>query len=128
MIAARLVNLRLLALLLLAFTLATAAYGYAAGNTVSSKAAGDGQAAISGYTVNNVAYALDSADPGKINSVAFDVSGGAKPSTVRASLVTGGTVYTCSETTGAVTGTRFTCTTTGGTVTSANNLRVVSVE
>lgn len=90
----RILNIRFLAVLMFAFVAATAAYGYAASNTVTSKAAGDGSAAISGYTVTGSGYTLNSTDPSKIDIAKFSVTGD-QPSTVKLQLVSSGTWFDC---------------------------------
>ena len=108
-------------------TLATV--GYANSNTVPGSSAGDGQAAISGYTVSNVHYALDPNNPTNVASVSFTInpalpSGGT--GTARISLTGGSTwlaVNACSGTT------TVTCTASAGTsVTSLATLRVVAAQ
>jgi hypothetical protein len=59
----------LIAVFLLLFVM-SAAYGFAANNTVAGSSAGDGSGLISGYTVTNVRYTLD-ADPRYLNEVEF---------------------------------------------------------
>jgi hypothetical protein len=58
----------------LALVLATAAYGFAAANTVEVTGAGSGAGVISGYDVTNVVYALNATDPTKVDSISFDVA------------------------------------------------------
>ena len=49
---------RSLGMILLALVMGAAVYGFAAANTVNPTYAGDGSAAINGYTVTNVDYIL----------------------------------------------------------------------
>ena len=100
---------------------ATSAYAFAAANTVPGTVAGEGAGAVSGYTVSAVTYTLNATTPSNIDSVAFTLSGPA--TTVKASLITGGTFYACS---GGPT--NWTCATTAPqvTVSGANNLDVIS--
>jgi len=100
-----------------AFILATITYAYAASNTVPAGKAGSGSGAITGYTVSNVTYTLDSNNPVNITAVAFTLDAGATTAKVR--LVTGGTLFPC---TGGPT--NWTCTISGVTATAANNLEV----
>ncbi|MDP9350460.1 MAG: hypothetical protein M3P51_02805 [Chloroflexota bacterium] len=88
-------NIRFLAVLALAFVAATASYGFAGSNTVTSKAAGDGKAAISGYTVSGSSYVLDSANPAEIDIAKFSIAETTKPSTVKLQLTTSGTWLDC---------------------------------
>jgi len=87
----RRMNLRLLIALAIIAILATAAYGFAAGNTINDGGhAGDGVGTVSGYTVTNVAYTL-AANPTKLATVAFHLD--APATTVKVSL-DGGTSWT----------------------------------
>ena len=88
-------NLRLLIALAIIAILATAAYGFAAANTVQKSRAGDGSGDISGYTVTNISYQLDSADPGLIAGVTFKTNVAA--TTVKAQLTTDGAWYGCTS-------------------------------
>lgn len=101
--------------------LAGAAYAFAAANTVPTTKAGDGSGAISGYTISNVVYNLNTTDPSTIDSVNFDLSAAAV--TAKIKLVTAGsTWYDCT----VVTGNSWTCDTTGVTVVSIDQLRVIA--
>ncbi len=62
---------RLLVLTTLLVLLAVLAYGFAAQNTVPASYAGDGSAAVNGYTVSGVHYTLNSSDPSIIDGVSF---------------------------------------------------------
>lgn len=100
--------------------------GFAAANTVDTSNAGDGAGAISGYTVTNVHYTLDSTNPSQVNQVSFTlspamVSGG----TIRISV--NGTSFITAPCTGT---SSVTCSLTGAgvTATSLTNLRVVAAQ
>jgi hypothetical protein len=113
---------RFLIVLVLVALSATGAYIFAATNTVPSTQAGAGSAAISGYTISNVAYTLN-ADPTKIDAVTFTISPAAA-GTVKAQLVSGGTWYSCTNSSGSVS-----CDATVGTqatVAPSNQLSVVA--
>lgn len=102
--------------------LSTTAYAFAASNTVPPSNAGDGSSAISGFTITNVHYNLNSSNPANIDTVTFTISpslptGG----TVTIQLVTSGTWYPCA----VASGTNVTCTTTNASASMANNLRIV---
>lgn len=120
-------NLKLALALLALMVLMVAVYGFAASNTVPTSAAGDGSAAISGYTVTNVHYVLNGTDPSQISSMTFTVApaipaGGA----VQVKLITTGTTYTACT---VATGTNVTCTFTGGvSVLNADQLRVIAAQ
>jgi hypothetical protein len=120
-------NLRVLIALAIIAILATAAYGFAAGNTVQKSRAGDGSGVISGYTITNISYQLDTTDPGLIAGVTFDTNVAA--TTVKAQLTANGSWYPC---TGSNNNLTWTCAPVSPasetTVTSANPLRVVAVQ
>ena len=63
-----------------AMLLSGGAYAFTASNTVPATTAGNGSAAISGYTVSNVTYALSSSSPGTpaspvITGITFTLTG-----------------------------------------------------
>ena len=92
--------MRFIAAAALALVIATAAYGFAAANTVPDTNAGDGSGTISGYTASSVVYVLETADPTKLDTVTFTLtpdSGGATAGTVKVQLVASGTWYTASN-------------------------------
>ena len=123
----RRMNLRLLIALAIIAILATAAYGFAAANTVQKSRAGDGSGDISGYTVTNISYQLDSADPTLIAGVKFDTNVAA--TTVKAQLTTNGAWYSCVD---AGAGTSWNCAAPNAasetSALSANSLRVVAAQ
>jgi hypothetical protein len=98
------------------------AYAFTASNTVPATTAGAGAGAVSGYTVTNIHYVLDSTTPGNIDSLTFTISpvvpsAGSGKVTIAAALSTGGpTNYTCSTDT---TGANVTCATTSPQLTAA---------
>jgi hypothetical protein len=103
--------------------LALGAYVFTASNTIPTSNAGSGGNTISGYTVSNVSYTLNATNPQNVDQVAFTISP-AGATTVKAQLVTGGTWYACTNSSGSVT-----CNTTVGTqatAAAANNLTVVA--
>jgi hypothetical protein len=109
--------------MLLALLFTVAAYAFTASNTVPASNAGDGQAAISGYTVTagSPLYVLDSGDQTKIKSVNFTLNAAA--SQVLASVTGAAPFQTCTVTGGV----NVVCTfTTEPTVLSATNLRVIA--
>ncbi len=110
--------------------LAVATYAFTAANTVATSKAGDGAGAVSGYTMDEVDYTLNAANPQTIDTVTTDVNGTVTAgSTAKAQLdSTGGTWYTCAigaADSGGAGETRLTCTTTGQTVVDADSFRVV---
>jgi len=116
---------RLMILVVMALVLSAATYGFAAANTVPDGVAGEGQGAISGYTVSNVVYTLDSSDPTQFDSVAFTLD--ANASDVYAGVGNGTVIYWASCSGGP---TSFTCNLTGSTVSvaAAVELHVSSVQ
>jgi hypothetical protein len=74
MFISQLLRVRFVAAIAVALVLATAAYGFAATNTVEKSGAGDGNAVISGYHVSDVVYTLNATDPSKIDSMSFNVA------------------------------------------------------
>jgi hypothetical protein len=90
-------------------------YAFTASNTVPATTAGSGAGVVSGYTITNIHYVLDSTTPSNIDSVTFTItptvpSTGTGKVVIAAALSTGGpTNYTCTtDTTGAL----VTCVTT----------------
>jgi hypothetical protein len=113
--------IKIFVIVLIAFVFATVATAFAASNTVPTSAAGDGAGAVSGYTVTNLQYNLNAANPANIDSVTFTLN--ASASTVRIKLVAAGsTYYNCTNTSGN----NWSCTTTGATVAPADELRVIA--
>lgn len=100
--------------------LSVTGYAFTAGNTVPNATVGQGVNTISGYTLSNVAYNLNSTNPGDIDTVTFTIAP-ATATTVKAQLYGAGTWYTCTNTAGSVS-----CTTTGATAALATALNVVA--
>jgi hypothetical protein len=116
---------RLAVILAAAAALAFAAYAFTASNTVPDSKAGDGDGAITGYTVTNIAYQLEAANPANIDSVSFDLDDAA--GTVKVKLVNASSTYTdCTNTAGN----SWSCDFGAGaqTVLSADEFRVIAVE
>ncbi|MCQ3936491.1 MAG: hypothetical protein DPW18_05520 [Chloroflexi bacterium] len=113
-------NFKILIVLFVLAAISVAAYAFAASNTVPATKAGDGSGAVSGYTVTNVVYTLNGTDPSTLDNVAFDL--GAAAAQVKVQLVSSGTWYSCTLSTGTV----WECDTTGLAVSSINQLRVVA--
>jgi hypothetical protein len=127
MAISKILKVRYLAGLLLVLVLAASAYAFAAANIVPESGAGDGNNTISGYTVTNVTYVLNSTNPANLDSVKFNIAptaGADAPVTVKAQLVTSGSWFDCS----LVSGTQWSCTVSGVTALAANNLRVVAAQ
>lgn len=117
-------RLRLLYPLLIALVLAAVTFAYAAANTVPSSSAGDGSNTISGYTVSNVHYVLDSTNPALISAVEFTLSGANAPQTVKIQLTSSGSWYSCT-----LSGSTYSCNVGGGvSAYDASILRVVAAQ
>lgn len=114
---------RLSGIILIALILTVATFAFAAANTMPGTTyAGDGASGISGYTISNVQYNLDTTNPAVIDTVTFTLAPSAA-SSVEIQL-DGSTWYTCDNTTtpGSVT-----CDISGAvTANNAANLRVVA--
>lgn len=115
---------RTLGALIVAGVVASSAYAFTQSNTVPATRAGDGNAAISGYTATSVVYTLNGSNPQNIDQVAFTLSPTAT-TTVKAQLAAAGSWYSCSNSSGSVT-----CATTSpqATVAAATQLTVVAVD
>ena len=106
-----------------AAVVAPAAYAFTAANTVPASNAGSGAGTISGYTVSNVAYTLNAANPQNVDQVAFTIS--PTSGTVKVAGRLGRLVVACTNTAGSVT-----CATTSPQATAAavNQLTVVAAQ
>ena len=102
--------------------IAGGSYAFTASNTVPTTQAGQGTGTVSGYTVTSVAYGLNASTPTNIDTVSFTISP-ASATTVKAQLASGGSWYSCTNTTGSVS-----CATTSPqlTVATAATLNVVA--
>jgi hypothetical protein len=113
--------------ILLVLIFATAAFAFAATNTMPLvTSAGEGARTISGYTVGGVNYNLNATNPSNIDSVDFTLAPAAPlTSTVKIRLdTTGGVFYGCTS----ANGTNWSCDTTSTSiaVTDADELRVIT--
>ena len=114
-------NLKVLSIVAVVIVLAISTYAFAAANTVPATKAGAGSGVISGYTVTNVVYNLNTTDPTTLDSVDFTLS--ALATKVQIKLVAAGSTWvTCT----VVTGNNWTCDTTGTSVSSIDELNVVA--
>lgn len=109
---------------LMVLVFATAAFAFAATNTVPASYAGEGASVTSGYTITNVVYNLNATTASNVDSVTFTLNAAA--STVKVRLVTTGSYYSCTNTSG----TNWSCATTSPqvTVSAADELRVVATQ
>jgi len=67
-------NLKVLLIAVFVIVIAGSAYAFAAANTVPDTTAGSGASVVGGYTVSNVVYDLDSADPTVVDAITFSIS------------------------------------------------------
>lgn len=107
---------------LIVLVFATAAFAFAASNTVPASFAGEGASVTSGYTVSNVAYNLNATTPSNIDSVSFALNAAA--GNVKVRLITTGSYFNCSNPSGF----NWNCTTAGVTVNAADEFRVVATQ
>jgi hypothetical protein len=109
---------------LLVLIFATAAFAFAASNTVPGTRAGEGASVTGGYTVSNVVYNLNATTPSNVDTVTFTLNAAA--SNVKIRLVTTGSYYSCTNTSGN----NWSCNTTSPqvTVAAADELRVIATE
>ncbi len=119
---------RFLVVPFLVLGLTVAGYAYTAANIVPASKAGDGTGAVTGYTISNIDYTLNGADPQLIDQVLFDVDvAPTAGSDIEVSLDDGsGVWYTCTFLVLAVT-----CDTTVGTqaiVLLTDELQVIIVD
>jgi len=113
---------KMFVVVLMVLVFATAAFAFAATNTVPASYAGEGASVTSGYTVTNVVYNLNGATASNIDSVTFTLNAAA--TTVKIRLVTTGSYYSCTN----PSGNNWSCATTApqATVTAADELRVIA--
>jgi hypothetical protein len=115
---------KLFIVVLVVLVFATAAFAFAASNTVPASYAGEGSSVTSGYTVSSVAYNLNATTASNIDSVTFTLN--AVAATVNVRLVTTGSYYACTNTSGN----NWSCDTTSpqATVAAADEFRVVATQ
>jgi hypothetical protein len=95
---------------------------FTASNTVPNGAVGQGANTISGYAITGISYNPNGSNPGNIDSVTFTIAP-TTASAVSVQLVSGGSWYSCTNTSGSVS-----CATTSpqATASAANSLDVVA--
>lgn len=113
---------KLFVVVLMVLVFATAAFAFAASNTVPASFAGEGASVTSGYTVSSVTYNLNATTPSDIDSVSFTLNAAA--GTVKVRLITTGSYVNCTNSSGF----NWTCNTTGVTVNAADEFRVVATQ
>jgi len=90
--------LRIVAAIIAGLVLLIIFYAFAATNIVPESGAGVGSEAITGYTVTNVDYTLNTANPDTCDQVEFDINPSAaagNPDEVWVQVVAGSSWYTC---------------------------------
>jgi hypothetical protein len=121
--------LRFIVAAVAALSIAGGAYAFTASNTVPTTSVGAGIGTVSGYTVTNLHYGLNTTTPTNIDSLSFTVSpvipsAGTGKVVVAAALTTGGpNSYACTTNTA---GDTVTCSTTSPQLT-ADKLTSVTV-
>ena len=124
---------RFLVALVASGVIAGGAYAFTASNTVPTTNGGAGSGTVSGYTVSNIHYSLNSTNPTNIDSLTFSVSPvipntGSGKVNVQAALTSGGpNTYSCTTNTA---GDTVTCATTSPQLTAAtlSSLTVVAAQ
>lgn len=109
-------------IVLIVLVFATTAFAFAASNTINPTYAGEGASVTSGYTVSSIKYNLNATTSSNIDSVQFTLDAAA--STVSVRLVTTGSYYSCTNTSGN----SWSCATTSPQVTAAaaDEFRVIA--
>jgi hypothetical protein len=96
-------NFKVLLVALVVIAVAGSAYAFAAGNTVPVSAAGYTAKVVSGYTVTDIVYDLNAADPTTIDKITFGIdpstTGDPEAKVVYLQTVLAGTWTTCDVTT-----------------------------
>jgi hypothetical protein len=120
-------RLRVAIVLVIAALVGIGAYAFTATNTVAGSNAGVGSGTISGYTVTNVHYALNSTFD-KIDSVTFDINPG-NTSVLKVKFTNSGSWFDCPNASGGGTQT-VTCDVSGSPgpvdLATADNLSVAA--
>jgi uncharacterized membrane protein len=114
---------RTLTVIVLVLVLSAAVYAFAAANTVPAVTyAGDGNGTISGFTITNVSYTLNPANPANISVATFTISP-ASATQVYISLDNGVNWSSCTNTAGSVS-----CSLSGVSAAGATTLRIVAAD
>ncbi len=121
--------LRVVAIALFTIVAGSVGYAFAASNSGLAGPGGDGAGQISGYTIGNVSYSINSHDPGQLDAVSFDIDAENVVPTVKVKLVSSSNDWhECAVSTGQIPA-RATCAL-GGSVTVADvdEVRVVAAQ
>ena len=121
--------LRVVAIALFTLVAGSAGYAFAASNTGLAGPGGDGAGSISGYTVGNVSYTLNSSDPTRLDAVSFEIDAGDVLPAVMVKLVSSSDAWHDCAVSAAQVPARATCVL-GGSVTVAevDEVRVVAAQ
>jgi hypothetical protein len=106
-------NLKVLLLVLAVLVISGSAYAFAATNTVPDSAGGYAGTTVPGYTITNLVYDLDSADPSIVDAITFSISptsGSAAAVVAQVQTATGGTWTNCTLVAGVAPAKAATCT------------------
>src|SRR3990170_6172670 len=89
---------KILLIVLVVLVLASSAYAFAAANTVDPSAAGYAATVVSGYTITDIVYDLDAADPTIVDAITFNISpttGSVVAAIAKVQTATGGAWTNC---------------------------------
>ena len=106
-------NFKVLLLALVVIGIAGGTYAFAAQNTVPDSAAGYKASTVPGYTVTNIVYDLDSADPSIVDAITFDISptsGSSAATVVKVQTAAAGAWTNCTLVAGVAPAKSATCT------------------
>ena len=105
--------------------LALAGAAVTAANTVPATSAGEGSAAVSGYTITNITYNLNGGTPSNVDTVTFTAtadngSTATALTTIKVEFDSGTGYYDCTRTGGVAPASNISCDTTAPQLTVAN--------
>ena len=106
-------NLKVLLFVFAVLVIGGSTYAFAAANTVPASAGGYAGTTVPGYTITNLVYDLDSADPSIVDAITFDISptsGSEVAAVAEVQTATGGTWTTCALAAGTAPAMAATCT------------------
>jgi hypothetical protein len=106
-------NFKVLLIVMVVLVIAGGTYAFAAANSVPDSAAGYAANAVPGYTVSNIVYDLDAADPTIVDAVTFDIaptSGTSVAAIVKLQTANAGSWTDCSLVAGVAPSMEVTCT------------------
>ena len=106
-------NFKVLMLVFVVVVIAGSAYAFAASNTIPASAGGYAGTTVPGYTITNLVYDLDSADPSIVDAITFDISptsGSSAAVVAKVQTATGGSWTNCTLVAGVAPAKSATCT------------------